>query len=169
MQRRLMHCVSQYPAPPHSINLRCMDTLASAFGLPVGYSDHTLGLEIALAAVARGACVLEKHFTLDRRMPGPDHVASLEPGELRQLVQGVRHIEQALGSTRKGPVADEIGNRAVVRRSLVAARPIARGTPLSAADLTVKRPAHGISPMQFWDTLGQPARRDYQTDELIEP
>lgn len=165
----LLHCVSQYPAPAHSINLRCMDTLASAFGLPVGYSDHTLGLEIALAAVARGACVLEKHFTLDRRMPGPDHVASLEPGELRQLVEGVRRIEQALGSTRKGPVEDEIGNRAVVRRSLVAARPISRGTLLSAADLGVKRPAHGLSPMQFWDTLGRPAKRDYQADELIEP
>ncbi len=164
----LLHCVTQYPAPPEAINLRAMDTMAAAFGLPVGYSDHTLGIEVSLAAVARGATVIEKHFTLDRAMPGPDHAASLEPGELRQLVAGIRNIERALGSTIKAPAAHEMANRPVARRSVVAARPIRQGVALTAADLTFKRPGTGISPIDFWALIGRRALRDFDTDELIE-
>ena len=164
----LLHCVTQYPAPPEAINLRAMDTMAAAFGLPVGYSDHTLGIEVALAAVARGATVIEKHFTLDRSLPGPDHAASLEPGELRQMVTGIRNIEKALGSNIKGPAAQEMANRPVARRSVVAARPIRRGEILTAADLTFKRPGTGISPLDFWSLVGRPALRNFNPDELIE-
>ncbi len=165
----LLHCVTQYPAPPEAVHLRAMDTMAAAFGLPVGYSDHTLGTDVALAAVARGAMVIEKHFTLDRRLPGPDHRASLEPDDLTRLVAGIRTIESALGSPRKAPAMAEVGNRPVVRRSVVAARPIRRGELLSADALTVKRPGSGISPMDYWSLLGRPANRDYDVDELIEP
>lgn len=164
----LLHCVTQYPAPPEAINLRAMDTLAAAFGLPVGYSDHTLGIEVSVAAVARGAAVIEKHFTLDRTLPGPDHAASLEPGELKQLVASIRNVERALGSTIKKPVAQELGNRPIARRSVVAARPIRRGEPLTADALTVKRPGTGISPMDYWSLLGKPAGHDYAADDLIE-
>ena len=164
----LLHCVTQYPAPPEAINLRAMDTMAAAFGLPVGYSDHTLGIEVALAAVARGATVIEKHFTLDRSLPGPDHAASLEPGELRQMVAGIRNIEKSLGSSIKGPAAQEMANRPVARRSVVAARPIRRGEILTAADLAFKRPGTGISPLDFWSLVGRPALRDFIADELIE-
>lgn len=165
----LLHCVTQYPAAPEAVNLRAMDTMAQAFGLPVGYSDHTLGIEVSLAAVARGATIIEKHFTLDRTLPGPDHAASLEPGELDALVSGIRKIEAALGSTRKFPAAQEVGNRDVARRSLVAARPIKRGEPLTADALAAKRPGDGLSPMLFWDVLGRPAARDFDTDEPITP
>jgi N-acetylneuraminate synthase len=165
---RLLHCVTQYPAPPAAVNLRAMGTMAAAFGLPVGYSDHTLGIEVSIAAVALGATVIEKHFTLDRTLPGPDHAASLEPAELAQLVRSIRSVEQALGSTQKAPAPEEVGNRPVARRSLVAARAIRRGEPFSAAALTFKRPGHGVSPMAFWDLLGRPAQRDYVADELIE-
>lgn len=165
----LLHCVTQYPAPPEAVNLRAMDTMAAAFGLPVGYSDHTLGSAVALAAVARGATVIEKHFTLDRALPGPDHAASLEPGELRQLVADIRVIEQAVGSALKGPASAEVGNRAVARRSVVAARPIARGEPIVFDALAFKRPGTGVSPMEAWDLLGRPARRDHDTDDAIEP
>jgi len=165
----LLHCVTQYPAPPEAVNLRAMDTMAAAFGLRVGYSDHTLGGAVALAAVARGACVIEKHFTLDRQLPGPDHAASLEPAELRALVGDIRIVERALGNTRKAPAAAEVGNRPIARRSIVAARRIARGEPLSAEALAVKRPGGGVSPMEFWDLLGRPASRDFDVDEAIEP
>ena len=165
----LLHCVTQYPAPPAAVNLRAMDTMAAAFGLPVGFSDHTLGIEVAIAAVARGATVIEKHFTLDRALPGPDHAASLEPSELSQLVRAIRHVEQALGSTLKAPAPEEAGNRPVARRSLVAARAIRRGEAFSADALDFKRPGHGVSPMAFWDLLGRTALRDYAADELIEP
>ena len=127
----LLHCTTEYPAPPASVNLRAMDTMAAAFGLPVGYSDHTQGIDISLAAVARGAVIIEKHFTLDRSLPGPDHAASLEPDELTRLVQGIRTIEAALGSGRKHASTSEQPNKAVARRSLVAARPIHRGELLS--------------------------------------
>ena len=165
----LLHCVTQYPAPPAAVNLRAMDTMAAAFGLPVGYSDHTLGIEVAIAAVARGATVIEKHFTLDRTLPGPDHAASLEPAELVQLVRAIRNVEQALGSALKAPAPEEAGNRPIARRSLVAARPIRRGESISVDALAFKRPGHGVSPMMFWDLLGRPAQRDYAPDELIEP
>lgn len=165
----LLHCVTQYPAAPASVNLRAMDTLASAFGLRVGYSDHTLGIEVALAAVARGASILEKHFTLDRSLPGPDHAASLEPAELSQLVNSVRNINLALGSPVKAPSRDELLNRAVARRSLLAACQINSGDMLNSGVLVSKRPGDGLSPMYYWDMLGRPARRDYGTDDKIEP
>lgn len=165
----LLHCVTQYPAPPEAVNLRAMDTMARAFGLPVGYSDHTLGCAVALAAVARGATVIEKHFTLDRTMPGPDHAASLEPDELRRLVADIRVVEQALGSALKAPVAAEVSNRAVARRSVVAARRVARGEALAFEALAFKRPGTGVSPMEAWDLLGRPARRDHEIDDAIEP
>jgi N-acetylneuraminate synthase len=167
-QVTVLHCVTQYPAPPAAVNLRAMDTMASAFGLRVGYSDHTLGTEISLAAVARGACLIEKHFTLDRTMPGPDHAASLEPGELKSLVTGMRHIEAALGSGLKAPAETELPNRPLARRSLVAARPIRLGELITADALTAKRPGDGLSPMEFWDLLGRPAVRDFAVDELFD-
>ncbi len=165
----LLHCVTQYPAPAHAVNLRAMHTMAMAFGLPVGYSDHTLGIEVSLAAVALGATVIEKHFTLDRALPGPDHLASLEPDELKRLVSGIRTIEAALGSPRKGPADEEMANRAVARRSIVAAQPIAAGEAISLAALACKRPGTGLSPMGIWDLAGRPARRDFAVDEPIEP
>jgi len=165
----LLHCVTQYPAPPAAVNLRAMDTMAAAFGLPVGYSDHTLGIEVSIAAVARGATVIEKHFTLDRKLPGPDHAASLEPGELKLLVSAIRNVEQALGSPLKAPAVQEMGNRPVARRSVVAARRIGQGEVFTLAMLTHKRPGHGISPMDVWGLLGRCAGRNYEPDDLIEP
>ena len=164
----LLHCVTQYPAPPESINLRAMATMAAAFGLPVGYSDHTLGIEVSLAAVARGATIIEKHFTLDRKLPGPDHAASLEPAELKQLVNGIRNIEKALGSSIKAPADTEMVNRPVARRSVVAAHPIKQGSVFTANSFAMKRPGTGISPIDAWSLIGQPAARDFNTDDLIE-
>jgi N-acetylneuraminate synthase len=165
----LLHCVTQYPAPPSSVHLRAMDTMRDAFGLPVGYSDHTLGLEVSIAAVARGATVIEKHFTLDRGMPGPDHAASLEPGELKELVRSIRAVELALGTTVKGPAPEELGNRRVARRSVVATRPIAAGEALTLDKLSSKRPGEGLSPMDIWFLADRTARRNYDVDELIDP
>jgi len=143
----LLHCVSNYPADPADVNLRAMNTLATAFGMPVGYSDHTLGIELAIAAVALGACVIEKHFTLDRNLPGPDHRASLEPDELRALVHGIRIVEAALGHGRKEPVASEANTAAVARRSLVAARDIEPGAVLTEELIALRRPGTGLPPM----------------------
>jgi N-acetylneuraminate synthase len=165
----LLHCVTQYPAPPSAVNLRAMHTMAAAFGLPVGYSDHTAGIEVSIAAVACGATVIEKHFTLDRTLPGPDHAASLEPDELKALVSAIRNVEVALGSPVKCPAPEEVPNRQVARRSLVAARPIRTGEPIRLDDLTWKRPGTGVSPMALWDVVGRPASRDYDVDELIHP
>ena len=165
----LLHCVTQYPAPPAAVNLRAMDTMATAFGLPVGLSDHTLGLEVSIAAVALGATVIEKHFTIDRTLPGPDHAASLEPRELTQLVSAIRNIECALGSPIKGLAPGEVGNQPVARRSIVAARVIRRGEAFTAEMLAAKRPGHGLSPMEMWSLIGRVAGRDYDVDELIEP
>jgi N-acetylneuraminate synthase len=145
-----------------------MDTLAQAFELPVGYSDHTQGIEVALAAAARGARIIEKHFTLDRKLPGPDHAASLEPQELRQLVAGVRRVEAALGSPVKAASEAELGNVAIARRSIVAARPIRRGEAFTLDDLAFKRPGGGRSPLDTWALLGQAAGRDYRADEAID-
>jgi N-acetylneuraminate synthase len=164
----LLHCTTEYPCPLDQVNLRAMDTLAEAFGLPVGYSDHTLGITVSVAAAARGACILEKHFTLDRTLPGPDHAASLEPDELAELVSAVRAVSQALGSADKSPAAAELDNARVARKSLVAARAIAAGEPFSADNLTVKRPGDGRSPLDYWGLLGQPAPRAYAADEVIE-
>ena len=163
----LLHCTSSYPTLPQDANLAAMDTLRG-FGLPVGYSDHTLGTAVSLAAVARGAVVLEKHITLDRTAPGPDHAASLEPEELRRLVAGVRAVEAAAGSPVKYPTAGELDNRRVARRSIVAARPIAAGEAFDDSNLTVLRPETGRSPMDLWELLGRPASRDYDTHEPID-
>jgi N-acetylneuraminate synthase len=163
----ILHCVTEYPAPPQSVNLRAMDVIADTFGLPVGYSDHTMGYAVALAATARGARVIEKHFTLDRALPGPDHRASLEPDELAAMVAGVREIEAALGQRLKMPSEAELANRAAARKSLIALAPIARGEVFTAANLGVKRPGTGVSPHLYWQTLGSAATRDYAADELI--
>ncbi|HET7471562.1 MAG TPA: N-acetylneuraminate synthase family protein, partial [Candidatus Limnocylindrales bacterium] len=161
-------CTTEYPAPDEEVNLRAMETLRSTFGVEVGYSDHTTGIEVAIAAVALGATVIEKHVTLDRTRPGPDHRASLEPGELAELVRAVRRIERALGDGIKRPGPRELANRAIARKSIVAARPIAAGEMLSADNLATKRPGTGLSPMLWDELVGTAARRDYAADEMIE-
>jgi N-acetylneuraminate synthase len=163
----LLHCVTEYPAPFDQINLRAMRTLSLSFGLPVGYSDHTPGIEIAVAAVALGAKVIEKHFTLDRNMEGPDHRASLEPQELRQMVRSIRNVEASLGSGIKAPAACEIANRSVARKSLVAARSIRKGRRLAAADIAVKRPGHGVQPQDIDKVIGLEVTCDLDADEVI--
>jgi N-acetylneuraminate synthase len=165
----LLHCTTEYPAPFAEVNLRAMDTLRQAFALPVGFSDHTVGIAIPLAAVARGATVIEKHFTLDRNLPGPDHQASLEPLELAAMVEGIRQVELALGDGRKLPVPSEMGNRAVARQSLVATTAIKAGEAFSEENLGFKRPGTGISPLRYWQLLGTVATRDYAPDEAIDP
>ena len=163
----LLQCTTEYPAAEEDTNLRVMDTMRQAFGLEIGYSDHTKGNAISFAAVARGAKIIEKHLTLDRTMEGPDHAASIEPRELAELVSGIRGIEKALGSGIKRPGKREIENRKVVRRSLVAARDIASGTVLTSQDLMVKRPGHGISASDLWETIGRRVVRDLTKDEII--
>lgn len=164
----LLHCTSEYPAPFIDVNLRAMDHLRDAFGLPVGFSDHTPGIHIAIAAAARGACVIEKHFTLDRRLPGPDHRASLEPFELRTLVEGIRQVEQALGDGEKRVADSERKNRPIARKSLVAAQPIRAGEAFNKDNLTAKRPGDGLPPIHYWALLGRLARRDYAADETVD-
>ena len=162
----LLHCTTEYPTPFDSVNLRAMDTLAE-LGTAIGLSDHTPGIAVAVAAVARGATVIEKHFTTDKTLPGPDHAASLLPRELADMVASIRAVEAALGSAEKKPAPCEIGNRAVARKSLVANQPIAKGQSFSRDNLAVKRPGTGRSPLDYFDLLGRPADRDYQKDELI--
>ena len=164
----LLHCTTEYPAPIDQVNLRAMDTLRNAFGLPVGYSDHTEGISVPVAAVALGACLIEKHLTLDRDLPGPDHRASLEPEEFRAMVKAIRETEMALGSGRKMATAAERENRDVARRSLVALQPIKAGETFSTENLGCKRPGTGISPFAYWSLLGRRAARDYATDEPID-
>lgn len=164
----LLHCNTEYPTPMVDVNLRAMDTLRSAFGTKVGYSDHTKGIEVSIAAVAMGASVIEKHFTLDRTLPGPDHIASLEPDELRQMVDSIRNIEMAIGHSEKCVSGSERKNISVARKSIVASRDIRQGEILSEENLTVKRPGNGISPMKWDSVLGKPAIRDFKEDELIE-
>lgn len=166
---RLLHCTTEYPAPFAEVNLRAMDTLGTAFGLPVGYSDHTQGIAVSIAAVARGARIIEKHFTLDRALPGPDHAASLEPGELKAMIEAIRQVELALGSAEKGPATSELKNLAVARKSLVAAVPICKGESFTTANVAIKRPGNGINPFRYWEYLGRIASRDYAEDEGIEP
>lgn len=163
----LLHCTTEYPASPAAVNLRAMDVMRETFGLPVGYSDHTLGITVAIAAAARGATVIEKHFTLDRNRAGPDHAASLEPAELAGMVAAVREVEIALGHARKAPAPEEIPNLTIARRSLVASRPIAAGEPFSFDNLTAKRPADSMSPMAVWPLLGRPSPRAWAEDEAI--
>lgn len=165
----LLHCTTAYPTPPADVNLRAMDTLAKRFKCPVGYSDHTHGLAVALAAVGRGAVMIEKHFTLDRKLPGPDHAASLEPDELAALVATARTAAEALGSSEKTPAPSEQSNARIVRQSLIALQSVAAGEIFSEANLGVKRPGTGASPMHYWDYLGRPAVRAYDADEVIDP
>lgn len=164
----LLHCTTEYPAPFEEVNLRVLQSLRSAFPLQVGYSDHTEGIAIPMAAAALGSVVIEKHFTLDKSMDGPDHKASLSPDELFAMVQGIRQIEAGLGTSIKFPSESELKNRNVARKSLVAAHPIERGTVFTAENLTCKRPGHGIPAQEYWNLLGKRAIRSFQMDELID-
>lgn len=165
----VLHCTTEYPTPMAEVNLNAMRTIRDTFGVSVGYSDHTPGIEVAIAAAALGASVIEKHFTLDRGLPGPDHQASLEPDELSEMVAAIRNIEAALGDGIKRPTPSELRNRPVARKSIVAARPIAAGEVLTVENLTVKRPGTGVSPMRWDEILGTTAARDYRADEAIDP
>lgn len=165
---KLLHCNTEYPTPYEDVNLRAMQTMHDMFGLEVGYSDHTKGIEVPIAAAALGATVIEKHFTLDRNMEGPDHKASLEPDELAAMVQSIRHIERALGSGRKTASPSERKNITVARKSIIAKRKITAGEVLTEENITVKRPGSGISPMRWFDVIGTKAVKDFQEDELIE-
>lgn len=164
----LLHCTTAYPCPEDQVDLQAMAHLRSEFGLPVGYSDHTEGIAVSIAAAALGARVIEKHFTIDRNLPGPDHKASLDVTSFTEMVKGIRQVESALGSAEKfiRPIEAEISK--VARRSVVAARPIKKGEKLTLENLTSKRPGTGISPMRLWELLGKEAGRDYGEDDLIE-
>lgn len=164
----LMHCTTEYPAPFANTNLRAIETLQRAFGLPVGFSDHTEGTAVAIGAAALGANIIEKHMTLDRSLPGPDHRASLEPPEFASMVAGIRQIGEALGSGRKYAAAAERKNIEIARKSLVAARAIRKGESFSEQNVAVKRPGNGASPFLYWDLLGRCAGRDYDEDDLID-
>jgi N,N'-diacetyllegionaminate synthase len=163
----VLHCNTEYPTPMKDVNLFAMHDIKKQFEVKIGYSDHTLGIEVPIAAVALGAAVIEKHFTLDRKMKGPDHAASLEPTELKAMVDAIRNIEAALGDGIKKPSSSEIKNKAVARKSIVAANKINKGDTLTEENLTVKRPGNGISPMQWDDVIGKKASRDFEEDELI--
>ena len=164
----LLHCLSAYPAPVSEMNLRAMDTLRERFGCPVGLSDHSLGIEVAIAAVARGAAIVEKHFTLDKRLPGPDHQTSLDPDELARLIRALRSVEAALGDGDKRPMPSETDTRLVARKSLTAARAIRAGEKLTADAVTMKRPGSGISPADLPRVIGRTVRRDLAADEVID-
>ncbi len=163
----LLHCTSAYPTPDEDVNLRAMETLRRSFGLPVGFSDHSVGPLLSIASVAAGAVMVEKHFTLDRDLPGPDHKASLEPAELRDLVDGVRRVSLALGDGNKEPRPIENATADVARKSLVARVPIAAGEVFTRENLTVKRPGTGLNPVHYWSFLGSHAARPYDADEMI--
>ena len=167
-QISLLHCNTEYPTPMQDVNLKAMLQLRDEFGIKVGYSDHTKGIEVPIAAVALGAEVIEKHFTLDRTLPGPDHKASLEPNELKAMVDAIHNIEQALGDGQKHVSASEEKNMAIARESIVAAKDIKRGELLTEENLTTKRPGSGISPMRWEEVIGTKAIRDFAEDELIE-
>ncbi|MEG0509607.1 MAG: N-acetylneuraminate synthase [Eubacterium sp.] len=163
----LLHCNTEYPTPMEDVNLRAMQTLKETFNVPVGYSDHTKGIEVPIAAVAMGAEIIEKHFTLDCSMEGPDHKASLEPEALTQMVQAIRNIEKAMGSGKKEPSPSEKKNIPIARKSIVANCDIEKGTVFTVENLTTKRPGNGISPMKWNEILGQKATRYFKEDELI--
>ncbi len=164
----LLHCTTDYPTSYEDVNLNAMLLLQKTFNVKVGYSDHTLGIDIPIAAVAMGAKVIEKHFTLSRTMCGPDHVASLEPGEFKKMVVAIRNVEKAFGDGEKKPREVEIPNIAIARKSIVAKRAIKKGEKFSISNITVKRPGTGISPMKWHDLIGQYAKRDFDEDEFIE-
>jgi N-acetylneuraminate synthase len=165
----LLHCTTDYPAAPIDVNLRAMETMRNAFGLKVGYSDHTEGTAISIAAVAQGAVMIEKHLTLDRTSPGPDHAASLEPSEFRDLVRAIRDVQAAMGNGIKKPSEAEGANRVVTRKSLVAACAVSKGQKFTAENVAVKRPGSGRTPTQYWSTIGTPADRDYAAGEPLDP
>lgn len=164
----LLHCNTEYPTPMEDVNLNAMLSMKEKFHVPVGYSDHTRGIEVPIAAVAMGATVIEKHFTLDRNMEGPDHKASLEPDELKAMVKAIRNIEKALGDGNKKVTASEEKNKVIARKSIVAKKHISQGEIFTEDNITTKRPGSGISPMRWNDILGQKAIRDFNEDELIE-
>lgn len=164
----VLHCTTEYPTPLEDVNLSAMNTIQKRFNLSIGYSDHTEGIEIAIAAVARGAEVIEKHFTLDRNMKGPDHQASLEPHELRLMIDSIRKVERSIGDGEKKPAGSEIKNMNIARKSIIAKCYIKKGEILSEEKLTVKRPGNGISPMKWYEVIGTPAIRDFKIDELID-
>lgn len=164
----VLHCNTEYPVPMNEVNLRAMQSIGQAFGVRVGFSDHTEGIEIAIAAVALGAIVIEKHFTLDRCLPGPDHRASIEPHELARMIRSIRNVELAMGDGIKRPSPSEKKNRAIVRKSLVASRPISKGEVFCDDNLIAKRPGYGISPMRLDEILGREASRDFSSDEVID-
>ena len=167
-QITLLHCTTEYPAPYADVNLKAMETMREAFDLPVGYSDHTRGIEIPTAAVALGACVIEKHFTLDRNMEGPDHKASLEPQELKAMVDAIRHVEVSIGDGVKKVSPSELKNQDIARKSIIAAKAIRKGDVFTVDNVTTKRPGSGINPMRWFDLLGKTAKHDYEEDYLIE-
>ena len=164
----VLHCTTAYPAPMSDVNLSAMQSIKSALNVEIGYSDHTLGIEIPIAAVALGATVIEKHFTLDRNMPGPDHKASLEPTELKAMINAIRNIEQALGDGVKRLMPSEVENIVIARKSIVACQSISKGEIFSSENITAKRPNNGISAMQWEEVIGKAANRDYSIDEFIE-
>lgn len=164
----VLHCNTEYPTPFEDANLKAMLSIKDEFNVRVGYSDHTLGIEAPVAAVALGATVIEKHYTIDKSMEGPDHAASLDPSALKAMVTAIRNIEKALGAGAKVPSKSETKNKVIARKSIVAAREIKAGELLTEDNITVKRPGNGISPMLWYDVLGKRAVRDFQTDELIE-
>ncbi|MGN0506568.1 MAG: N-acetylneuraminate synthase [Lachnospiraceae bacterium] len=164
----LLHCNTQYPTPYEHVNLSAMNSIRDALHKEVGYSDHTQGIEVPIAAVAMGATVIEKHFTLDKNMEGPDHKASLNPIELQQMVKAIRNIEQAIGNGLKEPSSSEMANKAVARKSIVASRDIKQGEVFSEENLATKRPGTGISPMKWYEVIGKVASRDFSEDEIIE-
>ena len=163
----LLHCTTEYPAPYKEINLKAMQALHSCFNLPVGYSDHTEGITVPIIATTLGAAVIEKHFTLDKSLPGPDHKASLEPNELREMVRSIKIVHDSLGSGLKAPVPSELKNRAAVRKSLVAAKEIKKGEIFTRDNITIKRPGVGKSPMEYWSLIGEVSTKEYGVDELI--
>ncbi len=163
----ILHCTTEYPAPMVDINLRAMDTLSRSFGLPVGYSDHSKGITVSIAAVARGARVIEKHFTIDNTMEGPDHKASLEPEELSNMIKAIRDVESALGDGIKGPRPSEIKNKDIARKSLVAAGPISIGEHFDENNIEIKRPGIGVSPIYYWGLLEKTSSKKYQEGDII--
>ena len=164
----LLHCTTNYPTPMEDVNLKAMLTMRDRFGCDVGYSDHTKGIEVSIAAVAMGAKIIEKHFTLDRTMEGPDHKASLEPHELTQMVKAIRNIETAVGNGIKAPTETEIDNIKVARKSIIASKDIKAGEIFTEDNITTKRPGNGVSPMRWREVLGMKAKRDFSFDEMIE-
>lgn len=163
----LLHCTTSYPAPPDSVNLRVIDTLREVFRLPVGYSDHTEGFLVSAAAVAKGACVIEKHITIDRTLPGPDHAASIEPGDLKTMIDIIRQVERMLGSSEKKPEPCEINNRVIVRKSVIASEKILKGTILQESMLVLKRPGTGIEPKYLKDLIGKRVKQTIAKDTIL--